>query len=210
MHANALLLLLGLPLAAHAHFTLRYPTPLGTSAAKQDQAPCGGYSITESTTISNFYVDGDSVAYSSSHPEIKLLLRVVEGNKADGAGLSWNQVFPIVEQYGAGDFCQPLVTVPQSYVGKQGILQVVQNAVDGMLWSCAYVKFVSGTRPSLPDACRNGSDVTAALSSDAALSALMDTTSAPTNSPSAASLHGVSILTGLVSAAVALVFNVGL
>ncbi|KAJ6259159.1 hypothetical protein Dda_6057 [Drechslerella dactyloides] len=216
MHAKSLLLL-AFPLVAHAHFILRYPTPLGPSAANQETAPCGGYSFSESSPVTNFYVDGDAVAYSSSHPDVHVLYRVVEGNKADGNGLKWDQAFPIINQFGSGDFCEPHVTVPKSYVGKQGILQVIQNAVDGMLYGCAYVKFVSGKQPSLPDLCKNGTGVTAELSSDASLQALMGGTEtsgtsapSPTSSPSSASFHGFSIVTCIVAATVALVFNMGL
>ncbi|EPS41886.1 hypothetical protein H072_4162 [Dactylellina haptotyla CBS 200.50] len=217
MRAQSLLLSLLAASTAHAHFTLRNPEPLGKSAAKQDTGPCGGYTVDENTPITEFHVDGEAIAYSSSHPEVHVLFRVVEGNKADGSNLQWSQVFPIVEQYGSGDFCEPMVTAPRSLVGKQGIFQVVQNAVDGMLYACAYVKFVSGSVSPLPDSCKNGTGVDAAISSDPTLEALMgntpttgsQTTSAPsaTNTPSQGTTRSFSLFAGVVGAAVAVVFG---
>ncbi|KAF3929006.1 hypothetical protein ABW19_dt0210048 [Dactylella cylindrospora] len=226
MYAKTLLFALLSVSLVNAHFTLRHPVPLGKSAANQDTGPCGGYSISESTEITNFYVDGDAIAYSSSHPQVKLLLRVVEGNTAEGEDLDWTQVFPIVEQNGAGDFCEPLITVPRELVGKMGVLQVIQNAVDGMLYACAYLNFVSGVRPSAPASCVNGTGVDAQFSSDPALEALMDdddtddepsatssvTSSAvsspsATETPSSASVQTASMFACLLGLVVAMVFN---
>ncbi|KAK6335635.1 hypothetical protein TWF696_002402 [Orbilia brochopaga] len=220
MYATSLLFL-ALPLAARAHFVLRYPTPFGPSAANEETAPCGGYSFSENTPVTNFHVEGDSIAYASSHPDVKVLYRVVQGNKADGSNLEWDQVLPIIQQFGSGSFCEPAVTVPSSYAGKSGILQVVQNAVDGMLYACAYVKFVPG-KGTPPSVCMNDTGVDAEFASDASLSALMSgggsspsgsqSAGGPssTNSPSSASLQSLSIFGCIIGAAVALAFNVGL
>ncbi|KAK6356354.1 hypothetical protein TWF718_000715 [Orbilia javanica] len=213
MLAKSFLLSLLTVSVANAHFTLRYPEPLGKSAAKQDQGPCGGYSIDANTPVTQFYVDGDAVAYSSSHPEVKVLFRIIEGNSPDGPNSY--KGFPIVEQYGAGDFCEPQVTAPKSLVGKQGIIQVVQNAVDGMLYACAYVRFVNGVNSKLPDTCKNGTGVDADFSADASLEAIFgsssdtpsasETTSAPTGTgtPSSGSLKSFSMVAGVVGIAVA-------
>ncbi|EGX53364.1 hypothetical protein AOL_s00006g230 [Orbilia oligospora ATCC 24927] len=213
MFAKSLLLSLLTVSVANAHFTLRYPEPLGKSAAKQDQGPCGGYSIDGNTPVTQFHVDGDAVAYASSHPSVKVLFRIIEGNSPDGPNSF--KGFPIVEQYGSGDFCEPKVTAPKNLVGKQGIVQVVQNAVDGMLYACAYVKFVSGVNSNLPDTCKNGTGVDADFADDASLEALFSSstdtptgsgsTPAPTtsNPPSAGSLKSFSMVAGVVGIAVA-------
>ncbi|KAF3926239.1 hypothetical protein ABW20_dc0102737 [Dactylellina cionopaga] len=214
------LLLSGLSCSlVHAHFTLRHPVPLGKSAAKQDNGPCGGYTLDQNSPITEFHVDGEAIAYSSSHPEVNVLFRVVKGNKADGNGLEWDQVYPIIGQYGSGDFCEPVVKAPRDLVGQTGILQVIQNAVDGMLYACASVKFVSGTLSSLPDTCKNGTGVAADFVSDPSLQALMGgsepatsssgITSAPTatNTPSSASSKRMSVLAGVFGVAVAVIFG---
>lgn len=144
MHAAALLLSLFSASVVNAHYGLSHPKPLGSSAANQDDGPCGGYSVNENTPVTDFYVDGDSVAYSSSHPQVKVLYRVVEGTKADGDDLDWSPIYPIIEQNGAGDFCIP-VTAPRSYVGKRGILQVIQTAVDGRLYAVC-LNFINHAR----------------------------------------------------------------
>ncbi|KAK6499666.1 hypothetical protein TWF481_010029 [Arthrobotrys musiformis] len=214
MFAKSLLLSLLTVSVANAHFTLRYPEPLGKSAAKQDQGPCGGYTIDANTAVTEFHVDGDAVAYSSSHPEVKVLFRIIEGSSPDGANSY--KGYPIVEQYGSGDFCEPTVTAPKSLVGKQGIVQVVQNAVDGMLYACAFVKFVNGVNSNLPDTCKNGTGVDADFVEDASLEALFgtsstpsssETTSAPsaTNTPNSSSLKSFSMVAGVVGIAFAII-----
>ncbi|KAK6531316.1 hypothetical protein TWF281_008128 [Arthrobotrys megalospora] len=213
MLAKSILLSILTVSVANAHFTLRHPAPFGKSAANQDQGPCGGYTLSDSTPVTEFHVDGEAVAYSSSHPEVKVLFRIIEGNSPDGPNSF--KGYPIVEQFGAGDFCEPRVTAPKSLVGKQGIVQVVQNAVDGMLYACAYVRFVNGALSDLPDTCKNGTGVDAGFGEDAALEALVSgssdaptgsqTTSAPTgtNTPSSGSLKSISLVAGVVGMAVA-------
>ncbi|RVD84251.1 uncharacterized protein DFL_006012 [Arthrobotrys flagrans] len=214
MFAKSIILSLLTVSVANAHFTLRYPEPFGKSAAKQDQGPCGGYTLDSNTPVTQFHVDGDAVAYASSHPEVKVLFRIIEGNSPDGPNSY--KGFPIVEQYGSGDFCEPRVTAPKSLVGKQGIVQVVQNAVDGMLYACAYVRFVNGVNSNLPDTCKNGTGVDAGFAEDASLEAIFgsstdtpstsETTSAPTatNTPSSGSLKSFSMVGGVVGIAIAL------
>ncbi|KAK6544450.1 hypothetical protein TWF694_001145 [Orbilia ellipsospora] len=221
MYAKAIILPFLAISTVSAHFTLRHPTPFGPSAAKQDYGPCGGYNLDENTAVTEFHVDGEAIAYSSSHPDVHVLFRVVEGTTANG-DLNWSQVFPIVEQFGSGDFCEPMVVAPKDLVGKKGIFQVIQNAVDGMLYACAAVKFVSGSLSTLPDTCRNGTGVDASFSSDSSLEALMSnsppsasssqTTSAPTatNTPSEGSIKGLSIVASVFWSTVAVIFGMQL
>jgi hypothetical protein len=41
---------------------------------------------------------------------------------------------PAVQQTGLGDFCEPVVPIPASWAGQTGILGVVQDAPDGILY----------------------------------------------------------------------------
>ncbi|KAF3929270.1 hypothetical protein AA313_de0206682 [Arthrobotrys entomopaga] len=221
MHASSIVLSFLAISSVSAHFTLRHPTPFGPSAAKEDYGPCGGYDLDENTPVTEFHVDGEAIAYSSSHPDVHALFRVVEGTTANG-NLNWSKVFPIIEQFGSGDFCEPMVVAPKDLVGKQGIFQVIQNAVDGLLYSCAAVKFVSGSLSTLPDTCRNGTGVDASFSADSDLEALMgngapsasssQTTSAPsaTNTPSEGSIKNLSIVSSVFWATVAVIFGMQL
>ena len=81
---------------------------------------------------------------------------------------------PIVNTAGVGDFCLDSFSAPSSFEGKAGIIQVIDKAVDGMLYQvsrlrdrrfsrcrkangsqCAPVNFVSGSNDTVGDSCKN-------------------------------------------------------
>jgi len=121
--------------AANAHFLLLNPPSLEGDSIEEDKegnAPCGAkVPDLSQTTTSTFHVDGDSVAVQLGHPQAKWLIR---GTLVDKAAGNWTQLFPIVLQSGLGNFCEPSVTVPKSWVNKTGIISVVANAPDGTLY----------------------------------------------------------------------------
>ena len=47
---------------------------------------------------------------------------------------NWTALLPAVEQTGLGDFCEKQVTVPEGWAGKKGVIGVVQDAPDGVLY----------------------------------------------------------------------------
>ncbi|KAK3302783.1 uncharacterized protein B0T15DRAFT_403144 [Chaetomium strumarium] len=170
--------------AANAHFTLTQPPSLegdSFNEGAEDNAPCGGGTPDlSSNTITDFHVDGEPVQVFLSHPQAKYLFRGTLDSKASG---NWTQLFPIVQQSGRGNFCEPAVTAPSGWVGKKGFVGVACNAPDGMLYQCAAVNFVSGSSTST---CTNGSSVSASIDTDAALAALVGDSSS-TGGPSSTS-----------------------
>lgn len=115
-----------------AHFELKYPDSIGFKDDDEDKAPCGGFTPDLSKAdLVDFHVGGEAIAVRSTHQQGNWLFRVTTDEKADGG---WEQLFPIVQQSGLGDFCQPQVTVPEKYVGKKGWVNVVSSAVDGLLY----------------------------------------------------------------------------
>lgn len=115
-----------------AHFELKYPDSIGFKDDDEDKAPCGGFTPELSKAgLVDFHVGGEAIAVRSTHQQGNWLFRVTTDEKADG---DWEQLFPIVQQSGLGDFCQPQVTVPEKYVGKKGWVNVVSSAVDGLLY----------------------------------------------------------------------------
>jgi len=93
------------------HFILSYPASLGFDANNENVSPCGGFPISFSSAT-DYHVGGDSTALTAS------------GN--------WSNFLPVVGEYGLGAFCEASVAVPSSWVGSQGIIQVLQNAEDGV------------------------------------------------------------------------------
>lgn len=129
----SLRLLLLLPALAAAHFNLNAPTAVGPfDEDTESTGPCGGPAVDLSTdTVTEFHVGGEPIALKLGHPAASWLFRAT----LDGAAASnWTQLFPILTQTGIGDYCQPAVAAPESWVGQQGVVGVVADAVDGLLY----------------------------------------------------------------------------
>jgi len=152
MVARSTLILL-LAAGAHAHFTVSYPKPLGSSHDEQGTGPCGGITPDLATAeVTDFHVGGDNVATRTSHAQGNWLYRVTLDPKAAG---NWTQVYPIVQQSGLGDFCAPLVSVPSDFVGKKGILSVVGGGGHGYLYAVSsYTGGPCQNRSSRPNSPR--------------------------------------------------------
>ncbi|KAF4340995.1 gpi anchored [Fusarium beomiforme] len=173
-------LLCGLSLA---HFEVKYPDTIGFKDDDEDKAPCGGFTPDLSKDkLVDFHVGGEAIALLSTHQQSNWLFRVTLNEKADG---DWEQVFPIVQQSGLGNFCQPQVTVPESYAGKKGWVNVVASAVDGLLYQykCIAANFVKG-KADPPSECKNATSVKASFTDDDKLSALVSNSSKPESSSS--------------------------
>ncbi|KAF7553815.1 hypothetical protein G7046_g6990 [Stylonectria norvegica] len=164
-----------------AHFELKYPTSIGFSDDNESKGPCGGFTPDfSSKDIVDFHVGGDALAMRLTHPQCNWLFRVTTDEKAED---DWEQLYPIVQQSGLGDYCQPLVTVPESYIGKKGVLSIVSSAVDGLLYQCVVANFVKGSIDP-PSDCTNASSVKASFASDSKLSALVDSNSTDSSNSS--------------------------
>jgi hypothetical protein len=47
---------------------------------------------------------------------------------------AFEEVVPLVNTTGIGDFCLDYMTVPSAWAGKPGVLQIVDNSPDGILY----------------------------------------------------------------------------
>ncbi|KAH7273034.1 hypothetical protein FSOLCH5_003296 [Fusarium solani] len=187
-----------------AHFELKYPESIGFKDDDEDKAPCGGFTPDLSKAdLVDFHVGGEAIALRSTHQQGNWLFRVTTDAKADG---DWEQLFPIVQQSGLGDFCQPQVTVPEKYVGKKGWVNVVSSAVDGLLYQCIAANFVKG-KAEPPSECKNASSVKAYFTDDKALEALVgdsSNSSSETGSSSSSATSSAASSTESADAAAAL------
>ncbi|KAM0561967.1 hypothetical protein ACHAPJ_002408 [Fusarium lateritium] len=172
-----------------AHFEVKYPDTIGFKDDDEDKSPCGGFTPDLSKDkLVDFHVGGEAIALRSTHQQGNWLFRVTLDEKADG---DWEQVFPIVQQSGLGDFCQPQVTVPEKYAGKKGWVNIVSSAVDGLLYQCVAANFVKG-KADAPSECKNASSVKASFVDDKALSALVGDDSDSNSSSTATSSNTAS------------------
>jgi len=177
------LLLLVRLTSVSGHFLLLSPNPIGPfDEDTEGSAPCGGPAITFSNTT-DFHVDGDAIALESTHPAANWLFRATLDKTGSG---NWTDLLPVVAQSALGAFCEPAVKVPESFAGQSGLIQVIQNAVDGELFECAAVNFVSGAASSIPSDCSNATGVTAVFTTDTTLLALATSTGSAASSTQAA------------------------
>jgi len=115
-----------------AHFLLNYPPTIGFDDDLEGTPPCGGFTVNFSTdNVTDFHVAGDSLAMSSIHPQATWLFRATLDITASG---NWTNLREPIVQIGLGDFCEQDVTVPASWAGSKGVVQIVQDAPDGILY----------------------------------------------------------------------------
>lgn len=118
--------------AAQAHFKLNFPPTIGFSDDNEGSAPCGSFTPDfTKDNVTDFHVSGEAISLLLAHPQANWLFR---GTLDQTAASNWKQLFPIVQQKGLGDFCEPSVTAPASWVGKKGVLSVVADGPDGLLY----------------------------------------------------------------------------
>ena len=131
---------------ADAHFNLNAPPSIGFDEDNEGIAPCGGFTPDFSKNVTDFHVGGEPVATFLGHPQGNWLYRATLDQKAAG---NWTQLFPIVQQSGLGAFCEPSIAVNPSWAGKQGILGVVVDTQDGVLYQVCEIVVLVVSPPSL-------------------------------------------------------------
>jgi len=158
-----------------AHFMLNYPPTIGFDDSLEGTPPCGSFTVMFSTdNVTDFHVGGNAIAVTSIHPQATWLFRATLDLNAT---TNWTSLLPAIQQTGLGDYCEPDVTVPSSWAGQKGVIGVVQDAPDGILFQCAAVNFVAGNQAP-PDICKNVTGLSATYTADMALSTLPATPAA--------------------------------
>ncbi|KAL2673735.1 hypothetical protein Neosp_012178 [[Neocosmospora] mangrovei] len=164
------LLTLLLTQEAQAHFNLNHRETIAFEDEAQHEGPCGGFTPDFSKDdVTDSYIGGDSIATLTTHAEGNWLYRITLDESASG---NWTQIFPFVRQTGLGAFCEPVVTIPDEFIGQTGVLGVVSSTPDRILYQCASVKFIEGSNDP-PKICKNTSEVTGTFSSDSKLAAMI-------------------------------------
>ncbi|RAL68412.1 hypothetical protein DID88_007143 [Monilinia fructigena] len=135
-----------------AHFILNWPVTYGFDDDAEGTAPCGGVSVAYDHNVTEFHVDGDSIAMTSTHPTTTWLFRATVGNNT--AANNWNELIPTVNK-------------------------LVSAISASQLWSrwpplpmrCRILHYRE-LQLATPTACKNATGVSASYAADAALSSL--------------------------------------
>lgn len=121
---------------SHAHFLLNYPPTIGFDDDLEATAPCGSFSVNfAKDKVVDWHVGGDALAMTSIHPQATWLFRATLDQTASG---NWTDLLPAVRQTGLGNYCETGVTAPASFAGSKGVIQVVQDAPDGILYQVSF------------------------------------------------------------------------
>ena len=128
-----------------AHFRLLNPPTIGLNDDSQNKAPCGGYFPDfTAVNLSNFHTNGEPVAVYLGHTQANWLFRAMyildeafNNTNPDSQvwdAENWEQLYPVVQQTGAENFCIPNVTAPYNWSGQKGIISVVSDGPDGLMF----------------------------------------------------------------------------
>jgi hypothetical protein len=194
-----------------AHFYLNSPPSIGFDDAVESTAPCGSFTVDfTKDNVTSFHIGGDSIAVTSIHPQAIWLFRASLDITASG---NWTDLQPTIQQSGLGDYCQTGLVLPATWAGSKGVIQVVQDAPDGILYQvtlleailsilqhantlqCSAVNFVSGSIAPNPNVCKNVTGLSATYSADPALSTL-PASGTPTSGSAGATSMSMSMTSG--------------
>ena len=115
---------------AWAHFVVNIPPPLGSNINNENIAPCGGFTPSSSDSLTNFHVGGDAIGVTTLHAQSYFAFLGMLGDPLSSP--NWTVLIPTVEEYGLNGFCEPSIAVPASWAGSSGLLQIIQDAEDGV------------------------------------------------------------------------------
>ena len=122
-----------------AHFTLQHPPTIGFDDDLETTPPCGSFTVDFSKdNVTDFHVDGDFIAVTSIHPQATWLFRATLDQTASG---NWTSLLPAVQQTSIGAYCETDVKVPSAWVGTRGVIGIVQDAPDGILYQVSLFYF---------------------------------------------------------------------
>ena len=76
-------------------------------------------------------VDRFAVSIKNVHPVGEWSFRGTTDTKSP---YDFTEIVPLVNTTGIGDFCLDYMSVPTGWAGKDGVLQVVDNSPDGILY----------------------------------------------------------------------------
>jgi hypothetical protein len=128
---SPLLIIVGLAALSSAHFILHWPYSAGFDDDLEATSPCGSFKPEVNSSNPDVQVDRFAVFIQNVHPVGEWSFRGTLDTKPP---YKFTEIVPIVNTTGVGDFCLDYMTVPSHWAGNPGIIQVVDNSPDGILF----------------------------------------------------------------------------
>jgi len=113
---------------SHSHFILNYRGTLGFDASNEDSSHCGAFSAYFPQTSDN-YAAGDSIILTPLHLQSSFLFHGTLDMSVPG---NWTILLLVVGEHRLGTLYEATVQVPVSCEGAAGVIQVIQDARDGI------------------------------------------------------------------------------
>ncbi|KAL7267739.1 hypothetical protein RUND412_009658 [Rhizina undulata] len=179
MKTASLLLSLGLPLLASAHFTILYPTPRGRDESTMSDSPCGNFN-TPSSRRTQWPLTGGQLELSTEHAASDMAVYMAIGN--DPVAADYTVILKdVFEEIGIGNVCWNTLEVPAGTSGvADGVNATIQVVMAGEsgggLYGCSDITFISDLTSS-EAACKNSTGISAGPATQA-----VDTTASMTMS----------------------------
>lgn len=114
-----------------AHFILLWPPNAGFNEDKEPTSPCGGFTPDVNSSATDVHVEKFAVSIQNVHPEGQWGFRATTDTEPP---YNFVDIVPLVKTTAIGDFCLDEMRAPSNFAGKSGILQVVDNSPDGILY----------------------------------------------------------------------------
>jgi hypothetical protein len=111
------------------HYTLDFPPTTGFDEDQEPNAPCGGFDPTTSN-LTAFPLAGGPIAIDSHHPQMTLIIR----SQLIGSEEWVNLTDGYLVMTGLGELCVPALPVPANWSGQVGVIQVVGQPPDAVLY----------------------------------------------------------------------------
>ena len=130
MLSSHFLKLVGLASLTGAHFFLETPIAIGFDDLTLTEAPCGGFDPTDrSAGVTEWSVLGYPIALITTHLNVNWTFRAALLSDVT----NWVDVFPRIHQTGIAEFCLPEVPGIEAWIGQDAVVQIIQEAPDGLL-----------------------------------------------------------------------------
>ena len=112
-----------------AHFTLDYPPTTGFDEDQEPNPPCGGFPP-DLSNLTAWPLSGGEISVDLHHPYALFLFRA----QLVGSDTWVNLSDGIVDMVGLGEGCIHALPVPQNWSGQAGVVQVVGQPPDAILY----------------------------------------------------------------------------
>lgn len=114
-----------------AHFVLQWPPTAGFNDDNEPNGPCGGVTVTVNSSSPQIQVERFAISILNTHPVGEWMVR---GTTDTQEPFNFTDILPIINTTGIGAFCLSEVSAPREFAGKSGVIQVVDNGPDGILY----------------------------------------------------------------------------